>query len=155
MINKLMSLLITQASETKNISHKKRESISLCVDKIIRQIKIIKNCMIIKNPTFDVYNEKMFIQIFNDSIGFESSQNELNLNLELREDLLSPNEALYFFNRINQSIKKTYPNNEYCAILHVNNLDEWIYRFHIIRNNSLWIDENLEAYNEPIMYERF
>lgn len=150
-----MKALLTNVTDINHISSREKKLISLHIENLVGRIKIIKKCMILNPPTFDVYNEKMFMRVFQDNIGFEASQNEVNLNLELKKDVLSPEMALSFFKGFNQLIKKQYPCYEYCAILSVNNIGEWIYRFHIVRDNSLWVDKDLESYREPILYEVF
>ena len=81
--------------------------------------------------------------------------NETIINYELNIPSVSSSVALQFFKEYNMQLKNKY-NIKFCAILSQNNNNEWIYRFHTVTDDScLWLGEDLEKYQEAVLYDVF
>ena len=153
--NRSMECIFTMSNVseiTKEDSFLVREHVKTFSD----QIKIVKNAMILFEPTFNIYDDNKFKKYVSDIIGFEASQNEVNINSEFKRKNISGAIAFYFFSSFNCKLEELYPENKYCSILSLNNRNCWTYRFHIVRNGyELWINEDIESYSDPVMYEIF
>lgn len=126
------------------------------INDIIGKLKIKRNCLIYYTPTFDINNEEIFSRYVHNDVGFEASQNEINLNIELDKENICKSEALYFFSLFNKCLKKKHNELMFCSIMSLDNVNNWVFRFHIYRGmDNMWIDKNIDNYQEPIMYEIF
>ena len=126
------------------------------VSQIINKLEILNDCLIVYSPTFDINDEEKFKLFFGDEIGFEASQNEIDLTHEFdAEDKLSKSFVFLFFESFNKELKEKYPDRTFCSIISLDDLSGWIFRFHTVRDNKLWIDRNIDNYSEPLAYEIF
>ncbi len=138
------------------VNAKYKVTVNKNINKIINKLKVRRDCLIYRNPTFDADNEDEFCRYVHNDVGFEVSQNEINLNIELDKEDICKCEALYFFNFFNKCLKERYNKSEFCSIMSLDNMNNWIFRFHIYRGtDNMWIDKNINNYREPLLYEIF
>lgn len=152
--NNLMSSLALDG----NIKMNSRDYILIqrFIKKYLKRIKTFNKCLVLKKPTFDISDSDKFNMYFGDETGFECSQNELNLNVEFKKDLISKEFAKTFFCQFNKALKRQFADRIFCSIMSMDNKSNWVFRFHIVRaKDGLWIDENIEGYNVPIIYDIF
>ena len=151
--NKLM-VKISSLPDAADFNHK--TMIGKQINNIIGKLKIKRNCIIYQDPTFDINDEGRADNNMYNDVLFEASQNEINLNIELNEEDINKREALYFFSLFNKCLKERYSELMFCSIMSLDNMNNWVFRFHIYRGmDNMWIDKNIDNYQEPIMYEIF
>lgn len=125
------------------------------VKKLVKRIKYYNGYLIANKSTIDLKNQNIVNRIFGDKTGAEASLNETIINYELNIPSVSSSVALQFFKEYNMQLKNKY-NIKFCAILSQNNNNEWIYRFHTVTDDScLWLGEDLEKYQEAVLYDVF
>lgn len=123
-------------------------------------IKNIYDCLIIDNEN-EIEIEKIdidkILQIYGDRTGYEASCNEIRINdyingenIDFRKVLDLGFKTLDIWCNI---LKKDYPYNEFCLIISCDK-ESVTLRFHKVRHNeSMWLSENLEGYEEAVAFK--
>ena len=154
-INKAMKYIF-EMTNVFDITREESIMIEKHIKKLFDQIKIVKGCLILFEPTFNIYDENKFKKYVGNEIGFEVSQNEVNINAELKRENISNAITFSFFSSFNCKLKNLYPEKDFCSILSFNTYNSWTFSFHIVRDDcELWINEDVDSYNNPVMYEIF
>ncbi len=85
---------------------------------------------------------------FQDCIGFECFVNSLHIDDYVDKDYLEY--AILFCNSLLISWRSFNPNNKLNVII---SLDEFgaSVKFHLNRNGEMWLSEELESYDEPVL----
>ena len=117
---------------------------------IVAETKLVRNCMgydkagNLKEENIDFDG---ILEIVGDWTGYEAGCNELRLPLQS----IQPEQYLAFAEGLGRLLSDTYGGRE-CAVYLLLVDDEIELRFHTIRENEpLWLDENLDAYDCPIL----
>ena len=119
------------------------------INKIVDNIKIIKEC-IIYDEDGTLEEEKInfdrILKFVGDWTGYEVSCNEFRFEKEI----IKPNQFLIFANKLSNKISQKY--NEKKNVIYIILNDDVELRFHTYRENEkLWLDENLNQYDIPIL----
>jgi len=100
-------------------------------------------------------NYERILKFYGDWTGYEVSCNEIRItdyiSFKQKEFYMIPHILEY----LKLGLSKKYGTRKFCIIISIDN-DHVILRFHSYRENEgLWISEDLEGYEEPIIYEVF
>lgn len=144
-----------RCSSNDKLSEQDTSAIYNFVCKKISDLHTINGCVVARDPTFNVNDTEEVKRYVTDDVGLEASQNEINLNVEMDLDLITIDEALYFFETFNKALKMKY-DEKFCSILSLDDCNCWIFRFHKIRQSCrLWINDDINIYHNPILYDIF
>ena len=135
-----------------------RDHISEFCDNYLSKTKIIRDCIIYDqegNLSEDKINFERILKLYGDWTGYEASCNEIRLTdyLDLNKENIG--NIIDVFNHLKEGLLNMYPNRKFCIIFSMDESDITV-RFHTYREvEGLWISEDLESYDNPILYEIF
>lgn len=140
-LNKKMAVLLAEEKcfDTKDIKQ-------LCVE-IVSKTRLFNDCILydVSNP--ETINWDYILQINGDLIGFEASQSEIIIP----DEIFCENGINIFLTELEKLFNKRFPNKRVCFILSHNGLG--LLRFHTYRlDDGLWLDSDLENYQEAVLY---
>ena len=150
-MNNLMRVKIEEANkfkaEKKFIDQKKIEKI--CND-IVRKAKLIQGCVIYdENNRINKNNKKLNISDGSNCSIYEYDCSEIVFELNYIYD----NEILLLIDTLLLKLNQKYHNKKFCVIVSIN---KWYFmvRFHVYRENEgLIYCDDLDLYNNPIIYK--
>lgn len=144
--------------EHNNKSEDFNKCISEFCDNYLLKTKRILDC-IIYDQEGDLSEEKInferLLQFYGDWTGYEASCNEIRLTdyLELNKNNIGY--ILDVFNSFKKGLLNMYPNRKFCIIISIDEQDITM-RFHTYRKEEgMWLSEDLESYDNPILCELF
>ena len=122
------------------------------LDNIIKKTRRIKESVIYDEDEIDESTID-FERVFNfvgDWTGYEISCNEIRIETVM----LSSNQYVTFANMLQKMLKNKYKDKDFIVYIYLN--DDYIeVRFHVYREKEgFWLNENLNMYNNPILYVR-
>ena len=153
MNNKMKSLLY-------NININQPNKISKNVEKICNEIvsktKIIFNC-VVHDPN-DELKEKNLNKnyVINDTVRYESNCNEFrpidyfDYHCEFTAHIVH-----YTLYHLKIKLKDKYPNRKFCIIISISDKISTVHFHTCINNEDLWISNNLDNFEDPVLYEIF
>lgn len=137
---------------------------NISLDQLLKLLQpIIKNvhgCLVIDNTNeikCENINLDRILKIHGDKTGYEASNNEMRINdfvdgnsIDFKDVLALGFNILDFWSN---RLKKEYPDNRFCFIISCES--EFVtLRFHQIRENeSRWISDDLERYEDAIAFK--
>lgn len=142
-INWMMNQILLREGEKKGLQ---AEMIS---KQVIKKTRLIRNCVIFdENGTLNEerMNFDRILKIV--GAGYEVSSNELRFS----EGEIPRNQILYFVDCLNLELSRKYGERKFGIIisLYDGSID---LRFHTYREEEgLWLDNNLDKYDAPILY---
>ena len=142
-INWMMNQILLKEGEKKGLQ---AEMIS---KQVIKKTRLIRNCVIFdKNGTLNEerMNFDRILKIV--GAGYEVSSNELRFS----KGEIPRNQILYFVDCLNLELSRKYGERKFGIIisLYDGSVD---LRFHTYREEEgLWLDNNLDKYDVPILY---
>ncbi len=96
----------------------------------------------------DKIDLKLALQNFYDMTDLEMFYNELIIPLKL----IKKSSIIAIMNTFKNELLRKYPNIKFCVIIYWD--DKFVLRFHRYRETEgIWLSENLEECNNPIMYD--
>ena len=125
--------------------------IDTIVKGIVDKTKLIKNCVIFdEDGSLDekeIHFDKI-MKFVENWTGYEYSCNEISIN----KYNISANQFLILAEKMYTTLSQKYCGKKFVVIIYVT--DEVIdLRFHTYRrNDGIWIDENLNNYDSPVLY---
>jgi hypothetical protein len=146
-MNDAMRKILQNIMPTKDNIH----AIDNLCNEILSKIQKANDCIIydkqniIKEHHFD-FNKQ--IKLLGDRTGLEMWYNEIRL------DGLKTSNILQFLKTMKEKLNNKYVNTEFCLIIYLSEDNDIDFRFHTYRKEEgLWLNENLEKYNGPIIYD--
>lgn len=139
----------------KLLSNEKREietlKTKLLVKDIVRKTKLMKDCIIFDEQgelKEDKINVDKILKFAVDWTGYEISCNELRYS----KFEIPPSQFLCFVEDLYMELSQKYVGKRFGIVLSL--VDEAVeLRFHTYRENEgLWLDRNLNRYENPILY---
>lgn len=119
------------------------------IDKLFRELKFENGCLFLS-----MHNGKADASNVPDRVEFEAWHNEILINRLFPKKKVTASLALTFYSMFITRLSGDYP-QKFCTILSEDN-GHWTFRFHIVRDGaSLWLSEDLEKFDQPIMYDIF
>ncbi len=124
------------------------DELNAVINSIISNVKLIKNCTIYDtdNITDEDVNLDTVLKYVGDLTGYEMGCNEFRF--ENTGDIPFLTVATYFLSQL----KKKFAERIFVVYVLVEN-DVFFVRFHTFRKNEgIWLNENLEQYENAVMY---
>ncbi len=118
------------------------------IEKLFKDLKSENGCLFLAT-----HNGKANAESVSDKTDFEACYNEILINSLFPKKKLSPAFAMQFFAQFNARLQSGF-DEKICAIMSEDD-GRWTYRFHIVREDGLWISEDLEKFAQPIVYDVF
>ena len=145
-MNKRMEELLRQAERSEGAA-----KIRTLAEEIVSRTGAVGDCVLFDREGDLDETEIDFdnvLRLFKDRTGYEISCNELRFS----QEELPTNQFLHLTERLDAALSQKYMGRKFAIILIVNG--EWIdVRFHTYRKEEdLWLDEDLNQYNDPILY---
>lgn len=153
-LNTKMEKIICDSNNNEDL----KEFISEFCDNYLLKTKIIRDC-IIYDQEGDLSEEKInferILQFYGDWTGYEASCNEIRITDYLDLNKKNIGNILDIFNYLKKGLLNMYPNRKFCIIISIDEPDITL-RFHTYRKEEeIWISEDLESYDNPILCEIF
>lgn len=122
------------------------------IEKIFSDLKFENGCLFLAT-----HNSELNAENVTDKTDFEASRNEILINSLFRKRNISPAFAMQFFAQFNAKLFEKMQSEfdeKICAIMSEDD-GRWTYRFHLVREDGLWISEDLEKFSQPILFDVF
>lgn len=153
-LNKKMKKIIYDSDYCEDL---KENILEFCKNYIFKT-KMIRDC-IIYDQEGDLdegeINFERALQFHGDWTGYEASCNEIRVTdyLDIKKKNMS--NIFEILNYLKKELLNMYPNRNFCIIISIDESDITV-RFHTYREEEgMWISEDLESYDNPILYEIF
>lgn len=119
------------------------------IEKLFGDLRHENGCLFLATHNGEASSENV-----TDKTDFEAGHNEILLNSLFPKKKITPAFAAQFFAQFNARLQFEH-DEKFCAIMSEDD-GRWTYRFHIVREGEpLWINEDLERFSQPIMYDVF
>lgn len=119
------------------------------IEKLFGDLRYENGCLFLAT-----HNGKANAESVSDKTDFEACHNEILINSLFTKRKISSAFAMQFFAQFNARLQSEF-DEKICAIMSEDD-GRWTYRFHIVREGeALWINEDLERFSQPIMYDVF
>jgi hypothetical protein len=149
-MNLKMKMVLDEKSQKQNSDF----VVNDIVNNIVKNTIKIKDCIIfddkgkIKEKDIDF---EWVLDIYGDWTGFEVGCNEVFLSY----DLLGIEDIISMLKKLKTRLLKKYKERKFCIIVSLEN-QNIILRFHTYRENEgMWITEDINSYDNPILYDVF
>lgn len=123
---------------------------NMILEDILKKTRKIKESIIYDEEKIDesAIDFKRVFKFVDDWTGYEISCNEIRIE----KVMLSTNQYVTFANTLGEMLKNKYKERDFVVYICLN--DDYIeIRFHVYRENEgLWLNGNLNMYNNPILY---
>lgn len=142
--NEKMKALLEQKKSSNSVNTEQ-----LC-ESIISKTRCINDCVLYdEDAQLDekTINWDWVLKVNSDFSGYEVGHNEIML----ADDLFCRDSMMEFLTKLNHQLQNKFADKRFCLIVQYNGIG--VLRFHTYRKNEgMWLDTDLEKYQEPVMY---